>query len=53
LPPADYYLALIDPGEQGEWFDPAFLDSQRAGAVRVVLGEGEAKTQDFKVRGQN
>ena len=49
LPPAEYYVALIDPAEQGEWFEPAFLDAHRAGATRLSLGEGETRTQDFKV----
>jgi hypothetical protein len=49
LPPGDYYLATVDPAEQGEWFDPAYLDEHRAGAPHVTLGEGDVKTQDFKV----
>src|SRR4051794_10035471 len=49
LPPGDYYLATVDPSQQGEWFEPAYLDEHRAGAVRVVLSEGDVKTKDFKV----
>lgn len=49
LPPGDYYLTAIDPAEQGEWYDPAFLDLQRAGAKRVRLGEGDVRTQDLRV----
>ena len=49
LPPGDYYLATVDPAEQGEWFEPAYLDEHRAGAARVTLGDGDVKTQDFKV----
>jgi len=49
LPPGDYYLATVDPSEQGEWFEPAYLDEHRAGATRLVLGEGDVKTKDFKV----
>ena len=49
LPPGDYYLATVDPSQQGEWFEPAYLDEHRAGAIRVVLGDGDVKTQDFKV----
>ena len=47
LPPGEYYLATVDPAEQGEWFEPAFLDEHRAGAARVTLGDGDVKTQDF------
>ncbi len=49
LPPGEYYLALVDPSEAGEWFEPAFLDPHRAGATRVTLGEGDLKIQDFRI----
>jgi hypothetical protein len=49
LPPSDYYIATVDPAEQGEWFDPAYLDAHRAGAARVTLADGDVKTQDFRV----
>jgi hypothetical protein len=49
LPPGDYYLATVDPSQQGEWFEAAYLDEHRTGAVHVVLSEGDVKTNDFKV----
>jgi hypothetical protein len=49
LPPGEYYLATVDPAQQGEWFEPAYLDEHRSGAVRVVLSEGDVKTKDFKI----
>lgn len=49
LPPGEYYLATIDPVEQGEWFEPAFLEQYRAMATRVTIGDGDIKTHDFKV----
>jgi len=49
LPPGDYYLATVDPSQQGEWFEPAYLDEHRAGAARVTLTEGDVKTKDFTV----
>jgi len=49
LPPGEYYLATVDPAEQGEWFDPAYLDAHRAGAARLTLADGDVKTQDFHV----
>jgi hypothetical protein len=49
LPAGQYYLATVDPAEQGEWFEPAYLDEHRAGAARVTLSDGDVKTQDFKV----
>jgi hypothetical protein len=50
LPPGEYFVALVDPAEPGEWFEPSFLDAHRPGAVRVSLGDGDAKVQDLKVR---
>jgi hypothetical protein len=49
LPPADYYIVTVDPAEQGEWFDPGYLDAHRAGAARITLADGDVKTQDFRV----
>ncbi len=49
LPPGDYYVATVDPSQQGEWFEPAYLDEHRAAAVRVALSEGDVKTKDFTV----
>jgi hypothetical protein len=52
LPAGDYYVVTVDPGEQGEWFEPAYLDQHRLGASHVSLGDGDTKTQDFKIRSQ-
>ena len=49
LPPGDYYLTTVDPTEQGEWFEPAYLDEHRVSAAHVSLGEGDVKTHDFKL----
>jgi hypothetical protein len=49
LPPGEYYLATVDPAQQGEWFEPAYLDEHRGGAARIVLSDGDVKTKDFKV----
>jgi protocatechuate 3,4-dioxygenase beta subunit len=50
LPAGDYYLAVIDPVQQGEWFDPAFLEQQTADASRLSLAEGAARTQDLRLK---
>ena len=50
LPPGRYCLAAIDPAVAGEWFEPAFLEQHRAGAIRLSLNEGDVKTQDFRMR---
>src|SRR5712691_3821068 len=49
LPPGQYYVVTVDPTEQGEWFEPPYLDEHRTGAARLTLGDGDIKTQDFKV----
>ena len=48
LPAGDYLVVAVDDIEQGEWFDPAFLEQMRERAVKVTLGEGAQKTQDLK-----
>jgi hypothetical protein len=49
LPAGNYYLVAVDPTEEGEWFEPAYLSAHRPGATRVSLAEGDVKTQDFTV----
>ena len=49
LPPGDYYVTAVDPAEQGEWFEPAYLDEHRVDAAHLTLGDGDVKTKDFKV----
>jgi hypothetical protein len=51
LPPADYLVVAVDDVEQGEWFDPAFLERMRRHAVRVRLSEGEQQTRDVRLAG--
>ena len=53
LPAGSYYMATVDPSQQGEWFEPAYLEEHRLGATNVAIGDGETKTQDFKIRIQN
>jgi hypothetical protein len=48
LPAGSYYLAMVDPAQQGEWYEAAYLEDHRLGAARVSITEGETKTQDFK-----
>lgn len=50
LPP-DEYLAIALPGVTGqEWTDPDFLQQLRAQAATFLLGEGESRTLDLKVK---
>ena len=48
LPAGDYDLAVVDDVEQGEWYDPSYLQQLRPGGKRISLSEGEKKTQDLK-----
>jgi hypothetical protein len=48
LPPGEYYVVTVDPAEQGEWFEPTYLDAHRAGASRVSISEGDTKTVDLR-----
>jgi carboxypeptidase family protein len=52
LPAGDYYVTTVDPAQQGEWFEPAYLEEHRLGAARVALVDGDTKVQDFKIRTQ-
>ena len=48
LPPGEYYVVPVDPAEQGEWFEPSYLEAHRPGAARVTLSEGDTKTLDLR-----
>ena len=48
LPAGSYLIVAIDDVEQGEWFDPAFLEQVKGAAAKITIREGEVKTQDFK-----
>ena len=50
LPPGDYVLAVVSDMEQGAQYDPEFLKSVAAGAVRVGIAEGGKVAQDLRVR---
>jgi hypothetical protein len=47
LPPGDYFVLVTDNVEQGEWFDPSFLEQARQSSTRMTVTEGEKKTQDL------
>ena len=48
LPPGDYLVIAVDDVEQGEWFDPAYLEEMRPAAKKVSLTEGEKKSEDLR-----
>jgi protocatechuate 3,4-dioxygenase beta subunit len=50
LPPGEYYLTVITDVIPGQLDDPSFLESLIPRAVKVVMGEGERKVQDYRIR---
>jgi hypothetical protein len=46
LPAGAYFVGTVDPAEANEWFEPSFLEEQRANAVRLTLSEGDVKTHN-------
>jgi hypothetical protein len=49
MPPGDYLVIAVDDVEQGEWFEPAFLEGIRGRATKVKIEEGDQQTQDLKI----
>ena len=43
LPAGEYLLSAVEVVEQGEWYDPRFLQSLRPGALRLSLDDGETR----------
>ena len=52
LPPGDYLMTAVTDLEQGEQFDPAFLDLLSRSAIVVAIAEAEKKTQDLRLNRQ-
>jgi uncharacterized protein (DUF2141 family) len=50
LRPGSYWLALVTDLEQDEWMDPPVMRQLLGAAVSVIVGEGEKKVQDLRVR---
>lgn len=49
LPPGSYRLSAVTDVENGQWFDPEFLNELLPSSVAVTLTPGEHKVQDVKV----
>ena len=49
LPASDYWLVAVDLVQQGEWYDPRFLDRIRTGAERITLREGESTSLNLTI----
>lgn len=48
LPEGAYLVVAVDDVEQGEWFDPSYLEQIRNGATRVTIPDGGQRTLDLK-----
>jgi hypothetical protein len=48
IPAGSYRMAVSSDVENGEWFDPAFLQRLLPGSVRLILGDGGHRTQDLR-----
>jgi hypothetical protein len=49
LRPGNYYVAAVEAVENGQWMDPEYLETLRARATRISLGEGETKSIGLKL----
>jgi hypothetical protein len=51
LPPGEYFIVAVTDVEQGDWWDPSFLERLAPVATRFTVSEGERKTLDLKIGG--
>ena len=51
-PAGEYLLAAVEVVEQGEWYDPRFLQRLRPGALRVSLAAGEVTELNLALASQ-
>ena len=49
LPPGDYWLVAVDVVQDGEWYDPRFLQRVRSGAARVTIREGDITSLNLTI----
>jgi hypothetical protein len=50
VPPGEYYVAAVTDIEPNQWFDATFLGQIVPASIRIVIGEGERKIQDIRLR---
>ena len=50
LPAGTYYVAATDDVDEGEWYEPAFLEGLRTGASSLTIGDGEIKSLTIRVK---
>jgi protocatechuate 3,4-dioxygenase beta subunit len=50
LPPGDYFLVALDSVQEGQWYDPEFLEELKGRARRIALADTESKHVDLVLR---
>ena len=50
LPPGEYFLAAMTDFDPTQLGDASLLESLIPVAVKVTIGEGERKVQDYRIR---
>ena len=51
LPAGEYYVCAVTDLEQGQLYEPSWLDALTAGSFKITLADGEKKVQDLKLAG--
>jgi len=49
LPPGDYRVSVVEVVQDGEWFDPRFLDDLRQRSVPIRLRAGESESLNLEL----
>ena len=49
LPPGDYRVSVVEVVQEGEWFDPRFLDDLRQRSVPIRLRAGESESLNLEL----
>jgi hypothetical protein len=47
LPAGDYFLVALDSVQEGQWYDPEFLEGLKGRARRVAIADAESKQLDL------
>jgi hypothetical protein len=50
LPPGDYFLVALEAVQDGQWYDPEFLEGLKSRARRVAIADAESKQVDLVLR---
>jgi hypothetical protein len=50
LPAGDYFLVALDSVQEGQWYDPEFLEGLKGHSRRVALADAESKQVDLVLR---